>query len=740
MNTLRLNITISSLSILTPVGTDQYLVYITALNASGLPLNNPYIPNTHLATITTTSTTFNVDVPIIDGTYTITGVTFKAYANSSTNCCFATALNQTVTNTTSGSTPAITLLGTYEQTVAGRHYTYQKSEFMEIQINGDGSISDITPGNIDGSLNVPTVNNGKMVYYMMGYGWFCQDGDGVNKYIPFKNVQLADGFHTIRRFDTNPDICPTLSAFQAGSTGYGPNAVTLYTATLSEIQITIRTLASPKIPEWLVVTRKIQMPPFAPNRAIGRKKLLALQPINTVDTPVNYHAKGIHTGLKFGGESNQPNTFYTFESGWLGLPLLTNDYLYNLLRGYAAQYGLTPDSVITDQVPERTQGTDSTIYDRMYYAYRGLMDLFRETAPTLNKRNTNLYGPYGQDDFTGLVNYTMLYRPESAVKSFLDERIFDEWDPTNLTWRNTTNSYYASNQIDVRNVNVGYYMYNTGQRMIPYELLMTNERIKIGTKTYGGQDRESNWAVFTWPHTQTLVRDAFGNQIGVEDSRRGEIIQYPAGIMKTRYYPPAVASEHYHLGFWSTLIGNGIIYWSPDKIGTDPTKIDFYKQWPEWEITWRPTGGSDETYVPGLHGAPQNEYNVGLKVSMTMSAMDNGGFGWLDARAMEGYADVLYAASYTSSRKVFTVVPGQNGQHLNGYGVLNKGMLWFKHAYDQKAGVAVIGTGPSGYMGAYYNGFLSEHEYEDSVILTYGSISVNLGRVYGRQTRWFKGS
>lgn len=143
-------------------------------------------------------------------------------------------------------------------------------------------------------------------------------------------------------------------------------------------------------------------------------------------------------------------------------------------------------------------------------------------------------------------------------------------------------------------------------------------------------------------------------------------------------------------------------------------------------------------WMPSRNNAPENSKN-GLQDNLYATVIDVTMWGRQDAlQLVDGYADNIYYASYTSSRKSFTATPGTAGYHLNGFGPLNLNFVPFKDSYDQEAGVPLITTGPKGRGAVYYNGFLSADEYEDNVTLTFGSITKNLGRVYGRKTVWVK--
>ena len=101
MNTIRINMTIDSLAKLTLVSPDHYNVVVKFFNSSGAPLDNANIPNTYTALVNTTSTTFNVDVPVVNGSYSIPDVTIKVFTSESLTCCIATSV-KTITNTVDG--------------------------------------------------------------------------------------------------------------------------------------------------------------------------------------------------------------------------------------------------------------------------------------------------------------------------------------------------------------------------------------------------------------------------------------------------------------------------------------------------------------------------------------------------------------------------------------------------------------------------------------------------------------
>lgn len=147
MNSIKLNMTVNSLSFLTPIAPNTYGVFVKFLNSSGLPLNNPNIPNTYSATVVTTSTTFDIYVPITDGAWSAPNVTIKAFANADSNCCFTSA-TISLTNTLSchftGNIDAIQCNGLVVMTMAN----YQEPLTVSIKTPGSPELFTERAGNI----------------------------------------------------------------------------------------------------------------------------------------------------------------------------------------------------------------------------------------------------------------------------------------------------------------------------------------------------------------------------------------------------------------------------------------------------------------------------------------------------------------------------------------------------------------------------------------------------------------
>lgn len=614
-------------------------------------------------------------------------------------------------------------LGAYEEKAGGRTYTRSGSPKLALKFNSDGTFSDNTPGL---SVGDQTTYEGKISYYMINYGHFHSN----KTYKNLQNVYVPDQVITVRRFDCDSSRIQNYDQFKEKLHGYPKShGVNRYTSQVSEVTVTIRTDDSPGIPEWVKVSRALNFQPNIPDRAFDRK-IFAIESINHLDKASDYHAKGVYTSNNFNGPA--PNSFRTYKFPRdlaIGAPKFSDDELYHFLRGHINQWGLLPRSVITDEVPENAQGLDGSIYSRMALSYKGALELFQEKFPGTKKRDTNLFGSYGVDQYTGYLSKEAIQMPRAELIKWIGSHDTD---------------YFRSNHYKYRNVNADYYMYNS-VRMIPYELLLTNERVKVSTKTMPGGDWESDWIVFGTTLCQSLVKDdATGIPMGVEENHSGEIISYRNGDILR--YPSAnsMIGEHYDLGFWSTLIGKGIVLWGPGSFGTDQSKVSYYTPdgWPTvkgWPIKWRLNGQSNwDDWMPSRNGAPENDKN-GLQDNLYATVIDVTMWGRQDAlKLVDGYADNIYYASYTSSRKSFTAIPGIAGYHLNGFGPLNLNFVPFKDAYDQEGGVSLFTTGPKGNGAVYYNGFLSADEYEDDVTITHNGMSKNIGRVYGRKTAWVK--
>ena len=676
--------------------------------------------------------TRNITIPLVSQGVTpinLFGTTSTTSSTTSTTKLTTSTSTTTNTNTTSSSTTTTnsggtTLFGGYSTIVNGIEWTWVKSPKMTLLFNNDGSVTDNTLGLVHGN---PTTFEGNNCYYMTGYSYLSNNGN----YKTLQNIQIPDGIYTIRRFDCDPSKIPNFTHFKNQIHGYPQeNGVNEYNATLSEIILTKRTLAGSDLPSWMKISRKMNWPQNSAFKSIS-KSIFAIETINQGDSPDFYHSKGVHTtnGLD---NPNNPYTFRTYKWPYdlkPGMSLFSDNDLYNFMRNHINQWGLTPDSIITDEVEENAQGQDPNIAARVVLISKGAFELFQERYPGINKRDTNLFGGYGSDDFTGFINkdiITILNRAQLA------------------TWlRNRDTNYFTAGHVNYRNVNVGYYMYNS-IRNIPFELIVTNERVKVTTMEVG---KESDWAVFGTTLCQTLVMSNpgppyNGAPMGVEESHTGEIIPFPNGEILRFPSATSMIQEHRTLSFWARLISRrGTIIWGPGAFGADSTKIDHYTALPDfagWPIKWRPTGQSNwENYNPGVNGAPIRDNLNGMSDDLAATVTDASKLGHDEAEALTGVDYTLYYASYTSSKKTFVATPGDNGYHLNGFGALNLNMLAMKDAYDQGCGVSLIGVTLNYNFAVYWNPY-SVDEYEDNVIVTHGGLSYNFGRVYGRKTVFAK--
>lgn len=620
-------------------------------------------------------------------------------------------------------TPIVsTLMGAYSTVIGGREWTYTKSPKMSLSFNNDGSVSDNTAGLVHGN---PTTFEGKLCFYMMGYSYLSNNGN----YKTLQNIQLPDGIYTLRRFDCNPSKIPNFTHFKNQIHGYPQeNGVNEYNATLSEVTLTVRTLSGSDLPAWMKTSRVMNWPENSPFKPIS-KSIFGIETINQGDVPELYHSKGVHTSNGF-NSSNNPFTFRTYKWPYdltPGAPLFTDNDLYNFLRNHINQWGLTPDSIITDEVEENAQGQDPNIAARNHLLYKGAFELFQERYPGINKKDTNLFGGYGSDDYTGFINKDIIYN--------LNRTQLASWI------RDRSAIYFTANHVSYRNVNVGYYMYNA-VRNIPFELLVTNERVKVPTIEIG---KESDWAVFTATIVQTLVMSNpgppyNGAPMGIEESHTGYIIPFPNGEIWRYPATDAMIQEQRTLSFWSRLVGRrGTMMWGAGSFGKDATKIEYYTgPYGNWPVRWRPTGDVNwQNYVPGVNGAPANDDVNGIPDHLAAMVIDASKLGHEEAENLTGVNYTLYYASYTSSKKTFVATPGDAGYHLNGFGALNLNMLAMKDAYDQGCGVSLIGETPNYKFAVYWSPY-SVDEYEDNVIVTHGSLSYNFGRVPGRKTVFAK--
>jgi hypothetical protein len=669
-----------------------------------------------------------------DGTQIATGSTLTRNdagnytATCTANGCTSTSSPAIAVTQTGGCGQVLgTTSGTYSKTTGGREFTYNRTPELELQFNSDGTITDATAGlSFNGSTNKLGDKN---VFYMIGYKVF-ENSDGT--YNKLQNLYLPDGVYTIRQFVCDAGAIPNLEAFRGKLSGWN-NGVTTSNSRLSEVFLSIKTTNASQglsiTPNWLKVSRNLLYPSNGQQKNWASiNKFFCMVYQNRGSIASDYHLLGVNTDMEYGNPDAQPNTWNTVK--WGNSNYVTNDQLRDYGDSWIRRSGDSKRFLLTDEIPENSQGNDPTIYDRMYHFYKGAFDRLQATRGITNKRETGLYGPYGGDDFSKLLVPDLLKGDRSTFEKSLTTHVHKIFDPATGSWAGDA-GYYTSGQIDVRNINHSLYMTNN-EYQIPYELLYVNERVKVGTKTWQGQDKEADWIVFSWHALEPSAGlvDQNGNRIGIEYGSTGEIIPFPNGEMLSRHnlQIPAPWDEYVTMGFWSTLVGKGIAMWSSpgSRFGSDPTKLNW---WSDQQIFWTPNGGSRQNYVSGQNGAAVTDEN-GLINRLWTCPGDAAYAGNEAAWKIRNRTSTLSYSSYTSSRGSFTAKAGIAGLHLNGFGVLNQNLFVVKDAYDAKKGLALVGTGSEGTVLIYYNGFLSPHEFEDNVTIN----GTNIGRVYVRQT------
>lgn len=625
------------------------------------------------------------------------------------------------------------VLGAYSARSNGRNFTYNQTPELAIRFNPDGSISDATEG-LDNSGPITRLN-GQNVFYMTGNGWF-EKSDG--SYEKLENVTFPDGAVTIKQFVCNPSRIPDYATFKRQLIAYGEGGVNTLTSRMSQILLSIH--SDQKVGQgigrdWLVVSRALNFPSALPGidwRPYN--KWVATAGVNLGDDQDKYRRVGIIPDARF-GEPNQAMTFNTVKVGQN--QTLTADEAYATGRAFANYMGSSPYSYITEELVENGQGRyDNPGYlagvEVSYHFARGSLDDMRVRNPGLNKKDAGIFGGYGGDDFYSLIDQQLLYSDRKTYEQSLTDKLFKGHSVHGFTAED--HPYYARGHIDVRNVNAKYYFWNRIYNL-PYEFIALNERIKLATKTYQGQDRESNVTIFSCPFIESFVSDDRGNKVNIEQALTGELIEYPNGTMLTRMNtaPTMAWDEALTAGFWSTFINSGMAMWDAPRTtyGMDTTRVHL---WSDQPFLWRKKGEKDfRKYEPGINGAPENSGD-GLKHSLHASPIDAMAAGMEAAWEIRDRSAKKSFISYRSSRGEFIAKPGSAGFHLNGSGVPNYNLFVVRDAFDQKKGICIVGEGPEGTVLVYYNGFLSAHLYEDDVTVRYNGVEYNMGRAYGRQT------
>lgn len=619
-------------------------------------------------------------------------------------------------------------IGSREKKAGSYTLTFIPAPDFEVGINESGYITDITSGIIHGnSTGTLSRLNGRNVFYQIGYYNFgTLRSDGTKNYIPFKDVKIASGVRVIRRFACDPVHVPDYQTFIDKVDGF-PSGINKDTCQLSEVFLSIHAdteQPGPSGETWLKPSRIQLYHQVGLNlKADGT---FATYQYNTGKVPADMHNIGINTQLMYrDNDRAQPNTFDVIRWG-VDHVQPTAQQLYDRGRGWVEQYSLGPNSVIYDEIPENTQGTDPNISAKMHQFYKGAFDAMKQRFPSLQKKDHCMYGSYGIDDFDKNVDRNVMNSVRPIYEQSLTTHVHKRLEPSTQQWGDTAN-YYKFGDINYRHVNLNYYMY-TDVRLIPYELCYYNERVKIGTKTFEGVDRESKIAVITSPGVQSLVDDGQGNYIGVEYTRSGEIIDFAGGQIEARNTSVGLWDENYILAYFATKIMDGYHSWGGEAIGTDTSSLQANINNPA--LFWNSSYGR-ELYQSGVHGAPQSSPS-GLMPYLSAASIDSAYAGWRLAKQTENRSSTLYYASYSSHRGNFTAVSGERGLHLNGFGVLNKGLFVERDAREKFKALVLVGEGPAGYEVIYYNGFLGPHENDHAVTVNHNGKDFFLGSCYGR--------
>lgn len=616
--------------------------------------------------------------------------------------------------------PTGELRGTYSAQSGSRTYTYNKAPKMDLQFNSDGTITDVTPGmDTSGPINV---QEGKNVFYMIGYYVHTLEGGGTGK---LQSTYLTDGIYTIRKFLMNPTKYPSQASFEANriSGGYNTDGVNQLNGELVEIMISIQSGSKPAnslTPNWLVLTRKVLCVDYSPNQDWANyNKFMCTTWMNRGESQAAYIAKGILPNYEQ-TPTIQPKTWRTFKVEQNRI--LTTDECYGIGRAYMTGMGSTNRSVYTSEYIENEQGQGSDSFNRVNKnVYRGAMDVLEENGHT-NVGTTGLFGEYGSDDFYGLLGRQLFYGNRGDWELNITDNIYKG---SGIGGFGGTHDYYVQDHISHRNMNAKLYLFNQAYKF-SLEFLSINEKVKLGTKTYGGQDRERSIVIFSTPIIESFVINDQGNKINIEQSRTGEIIPYPNGELLTRLntQPPIPWDAAFTIGLWGTLICAGVVSWDAPGAAAGPNSgmVDWYS---DQQVKWKPTGGTFGNYISGQNGAPVTSQQ-GLPNSLWTSANDAFVAGRDVIWGIKDRIQNLRHIAYTSSRGGFTPTPGQAGLHLNGHGPVNWELFCSRDILDAQKGTALRGDG----CVIYINEFLAPNLYEDNVTIA----GHNLGRVYGGQT------
>ncbi len=404
--------------------------------------------------------------------------------------------------------------GSYSIEKAGRKFTFNRTPELELSFNADGTISDATVGlNTGGAVNTL---GGQNVFYMIGYSIF-ENADG--SYNKLQNLFLPDGIYTIRQFVCNAAKFPNLATFRANINGYGENGVNMDNARMSEVFLSVYSTnkqGNGAAPNWLKVSRHLIFPSaLQPKSWLAWRKYFCSGLINRGDAQSKYKEIGVLPSMIVGDINPQPGTWFTAKVN--NGQVLSESEMYGLGKHYMERLGSTRASLFSEEFGENAQNQDPDFYGKSVQVFKGAMDVLRGQGIT-NTRDTGLIGGYGGDDYYGFFNIFNRTGTRENYEKSLTTHLYKGSGIHGFSVDD--HEYYTRGHINERNLNSKYYFWNTLYNL-PYDFLYLNEKVKLGTKTYQGQDRERNLHIFSFEKIESFVSGANGQRNNVEQSRTG---------------------------------------------------------------------------------------------------------------------------------------------------------------------------------------------------------------------------
>lgn len=631
--------------------------------------------------------------------------------------------------------------GTEAVKIGGRTFTFVPTPVFELKFNVDGTVS-------DGSKGLEITNgihrkDGKNVFYVVGGGHFSkQDGS----YEGFQNIRLPDDVYSIKQYLCDPVKIPTYEHFKKYLIDNSENGVNELTSTAS--QITLSVFSDEKIgngitPKWLVASRKMNAPKYLEAKDwYPYRKWIFIGSMNKGDLQSVYQRVGLYPYVRPGDKISQARTGTTFKVEQDRV--LSADEAYAVGRAWASYLGSSEKSYLSDEVPENGQnryGKNGAItdFEATYHVARGEYDEIRAKTGLTNKKDMGIFGSYGSYDFHGLHKAHLLFGDRKLYEQSLTTALYkgygDRGGNRGYGFSDEDHEYFRNGHINYSNVNIKYYFWNRIYYLAS-EIIAANEYIKLSTKTYQGQDRESNMTWFTADKIESFTkRQDRDEKINIEETFSGEIINFPNGqfLSKLNTEPAAMWDEMFKGGFWSTLVASGWGMWSAPGTyyGSDPTKVHSYSdQFFGWRID--KNGFGFARFAPGVNGAPENSPD-GMMNSIFAAQFDAAAAGSEEVWKIRNRIQKLSWISYESSLGSFIVKPGTTGYHLNGFGPPNFNSFTVRDAFEQKKAICIVGEGTEGAVLIYQNDHLSVHNYEDNVRIRYNGTVYDLGRVHGHQ-------